>query len=318
MRLRLNLASRPYADLGPLLKRLRIAMGVLAFLSILFGVGIYAFHARAVEARAREHAVDLKIAAIQRERQGYQDLMAQPDNSLLLKQSSTLNALFDEKSFSWTLAMEDLETVLPGGVQVTTLEPARAKDGHIAVRLRVAGPRDRAVNLVANLEHSKRFLSPRIMGEAAEAPAGANGQQLEPVSATNRFSYELLADYNPAAPGETRPARRAISSASAAPTPAAAPRPVQPAVRIQNATQPLYPSALPAAPQQVPMRAPVPVPGISRPAPQRRMPIYRPQVPMPAPRRQQMVPPDQTGGWPMVNNQGAPAPQPTNPNGGPQ
>ena len=36
-----------------------------------------------------------------------------------------LNQLFDEKTFSWTLAMEDLETVLPGGVQVATLDPTR-------------------------------------------------------------------------------------------------------------------------------------------------------------------------------------------------
>ncbi len=78
--------------------------------------------------------------------------------------------------------MEDLETVLPGGVQVSTIEPVRAKDGHITLHLRVIGPRDRAVELVRNLEHSKRFLLPRIVGENAESPGGPN-QRLEPVSA---------------------------------------------------------------------------------------------------------------------------------------
>ena len=43
--------------------------------------------------------------------------------------------------------MEDLETVLPSGVQVTTLEPIRDKDGHITLRLRVLGPRDRSIQL---------------------------------------------------------------------------------------------------------------------------------------------------------------------------
>ena len=82
----------------------------------------------------------------------------------MLAQAENLNQLFDEKAFSWTLAMEDLETVLPGGVQVTTLEPVRDKDGHITLHLRVLGPRDRAIELVQNLEHSKRFLQPADRG----------------------------------------------------------------------------------------------------------------------------------------------------------
>ena len=105
-----------------------------------------------------------KIDAINRERQGYQDLMRQPANAQLLTQVGTLNQLFDEKTFSWTLAMEDLETVLPGGVQVTTLEPVRDKTGNITLKLRVVGPRDRAVDLVQNLEHSRHFLLPQHRG----------------------------------------------------------------------------------------------------------------------------------------------------------
>ena len=43
--------------------------------------------------------------------------------------------------------MEDLETVLPGGVQVTTLEPiVDKKDGHVSLHMRVIGPRDKAVD----------------------------------------------------------------------------------------------------------------------------------------------------------------------------
>src|ERR1039458_840871 len=127
-------------------------------------------------------------------------MMHQPANDALLKQAGALNQLIDEKTFSWTLAMEDLETVLPGGVQATTLEPLRdTKPGTIAVKLRVVGPRDRAVDLVENLEHSKPFLQPRIVGESTES-AGGPGEKLEPVSASNRVNFELLAEYSPAAP----------------------------------------------------------------------------------------------------------------------
>jgi len=207
MRITVNLATRPFADVGPAIKRLRIGMGVLAFLALLLALSLRAIHEKAEEARAREHSLDGEIARVTTERQGYQNLMKQPENAQLLVQAAALNKLFDEKSFSWTLAMEDLETVLPGGVQVVTIEPVRAKDGHIELRLKVVGPRDKAVELVSNLEHSRRFLLPRIVGENAET-SSAPGQRLEPVSASNRFDLDLLANYNPAGPGE----RRALKS----------------------------------------------------------------------------------------------------------
>ena len=90
---------------------------------------------KAEEARTTEQRVQNRIDAINRERQGYHDLMQQPANALLLTQAAALNQLFDEKTFSWTLAMEDLETVLPGGVQVTALEPVRDPDGALRVPL---------------------------------------------------------------------------------------------------------------------------------------------------------------------------------------
>ena len=119
MRITLNLATRPFADLGPAIKRLRIGIGVLAVLAIGLGVGLHAIHQKAEAARARDHSLDGQIARITQEREGYQALMRQPANAQLLTQAAVLNKLFDEKAFSWTLAMEDLETVLPGGVQVT-------------------------------------------------------------------------------------------------------------------------------------------------------------------------------------------------------
>jgi type IV pilus assembly protein PilN len=105
--------------------------------------------------------------------------------------------------------MEAMETVLPAGVQVTSIEPIRAPDGHITVHVRVVGPRDRADDLVANLEHSRRFLLPRITGENAESSNNPSQRQ-EPISISNRFDFELLADYNPPTPEEERIAARPV------------------------------------------------------------------------------------------------------------
>ncbi len=212
MRIGINLASRPFADLGPILKGMRIAMAVLAIAAIGMVFGLRALHQRAEEARARDHSLDGQIARITSERQGYQAMMRQPNNAQVLTQAESLNKLFDEKAFSWTLAMEDLETVLPGGVQVTSIEPARDKDGHITLHLRVLGPRDRAIELMSNLEHSKRFVHPRIVNESSES-SGGPGERVEPVSASNRVNFDLLAEYNPVTAEEFK-ASRARSAAS--------------------------------------------------------------------------------------------------------
>jgi len=202
LRVTINLASRQFADIAPVVKNLRTAMAALAGAAVLLLIGLYFVHGKAEAARAREHSLDGKVSQLRQEQQRYQSRMRQPENARTLQQSESLNQLFDEKGFSWTLAMEDLETVLPAGVQVTTLEPT-IKNGQITVHLRVIGPRDRDVQLVQNLEHSRHFVMPRIVGESAESSGGPN-QQAQPVSASSRFDYDVLADYNPGSADQRR------------------------------------------------------------------------------------------------------------------
>ena len=229
MRITLNLATRPFTDLGPAIKHLRIGMGVLAALCLLFVLGLHLFDSQAAEARAREHSLDGDLARVEAERQHDQEMMRQPANAQILKQAEFLNERFDEKAFSWTLAMEAMETVLPAGLQVTTIEPQRSKDGHINVQLRVLGPHDRSVDLVRNLERSRRFLKPRIESESAENSSNSS-QQLGPVSATNRFEFELFADYNPPTPEERR-ALRNVSTTNASSSPGSRVDPASPRQR---------------------------------------------------------------------------------------
>ena len=225
MQIAVNLATHSFVDLRPAMKRLRIAMGALALIAIALGSALHASHQEAKAARARDLTLGGQIARINQERQGYERLMQQTENAQLLDRVGDLNQLFDEKSFSWTLAMEDLETVLPSGVQVSTLEPIRAKDGSITLHLRVVGPRDKAVELLRNLEHSKHFHLPRIIGENSEN-SGGPGQKLVPISASNSVNFDLLADYDPAAAmeprtGEDKQGKEWEEKAEAAATPAA-------------------------------------------------------------------------------------------------
>ncbi len=201
MKITLNLATRPYADQGPAVKRLRIGMAVLAVMLVGLGFGLRHFHQSALAMAAQEDAVNQTIAKVRQEQLGYQAQMQQPANARVLKQAEFLNGLFDEKAFSWTAAMEDLERILPAGVQVTALEPSRGKDGRITLHLRVSGQRERSVELVRNLEKSRRFLSPRISSENAENNAQGS---LQPAQESGKVTFDILAEYNPATLEERR------------------------------------------------------------------------------------------------------------------
>ncbi|WP_263353871.1 fimbrial assembly protein [Acidicapsa acidisoli] len=242
MKITLNLATRPYADQGPAIKRLRIGMAALAVVLAALGFGLMHFHQAALRMAAQEDGVNRSIARVQQEQEGYRAQMQQPANARVLQQAEFLNGLFDEKSFSWTGAMEDLEQVLPAGVQVTAIEPARGKDGRLTLRLKVSGQRERSVEMVRNMEHSRRFVSPRIAGENSESSSQGD---LQPVRETGRVSFDILAEYNPATLEERKAEiaaqkHRHPGTASESATPL--PLPARPATRMPYAGQPPQPS----------------------------------------------------------------------------
>jgi type IV pilus assembly protein PilN len=176
MRVTLNLASHPYVELRPLYQRLRA------------------------------NTIESAITQAHNERQQAEASMRQPKNAAVLAQSQFLNNLFLHKSFSWTAVMMDLEQVLPPNVQVLNIDPVVAKDGSVTIHMRVAGPRDKAVTLVRNLEHSHRFLTPRIVGETAQSQNqnGRPSANFEPVSETSGVNFDVLAEYNPLQPREAK------------------------------------------------------------------------------------------------------------------
>ena len=207
MRIQLNLASRPVVELGPLYFRLRILVVLLAVTAVPLWLLLATEKRKAADAQARLDAVNHQIHALEQQRQLFQADMRQPQNASVLTQSQFLNQIFAEKAFSWTAVMMDLENVLPSGVQVLAIDPVISKDGKVTIRLRVSGAHDRGVELVRNLEHSHRFLSPRLARETAEN--NQNGRGPEPVSAAAPVNFDLLAEYNPLPETEEKPVKPA-------------------------------------------------------------------------------------------------------------
>ncbi len=238
MRVTLNLASRPYVELRPLYRRLQFIGGLLIITALVFWWVLRTEHTRAAAAQARVTSIQNSIARAQADQQHAEAAMHEPANAAVLQQAQFLNGMFLRKAFSWTAVMMDLEQVLPSGVQVLNMDPQISKDGHVVIRMRVAGPRERAVDLMRNLEKSHRFLQPRLVGEAAQTSGGANGN-LQPVNAPTGVNFDLLADYNPLPPKETKTETASSSKKAAATTthkrrPKQAPKP-SPGANATNA-----------------------------------------------------------------------------------
>jgi type IV pilus assembly protein PilN len=196
MRISVNLATRPFVELRPLFARLRLAMVALAVVAVALGFWLHALNGRASIAQAQMNALKAKTQQFQQERQANEARMRQPQNMAVLERSQFLNQLFENKSFSWTAVMMDLERVLPVGVQVTSIEPVITKEGDVNIRLRVSGERDRAVQLVRNLETSQRFVAPRLASEAAQKQQEGNRNGMQ-ATLPGAVEFDILSGYNP-------------------------------------------------------------------------------------------------------------------------
>jgi type IV pilus assembly protein PilN len=197
MRIAINLASRPYIELRPVYSRLRVWMAILAALGLAFWLLLHAEKHQADEATARVQRVRSHIDQYEQQERNYQELMREPKNAAVLEDADFLNNLFRHKAFSWTATMTDLETVLPVGVQVQSIEPIVSPNGHVSIRMRVSGGREHAVDLVRNLEKSKHFVSPRLADEALATGNGPQQNGFQNIASSNDVNFDILADYRP-------------------------------------------------------------------------------------------------------------------------
>jgi type IV pilus assembly protein PilN len=196
MRIAVNLATRPFVELRPLFARLRLAMAALALTAVAFGVVLHILNSHARADQAQMDALKAQTLAVQTERQTNETRMKEPQNQAILNRATFLNGLFARKSFSWTAVMMDLERVLPAGVQVTSIEPTITAEGDVNIRLHVTGQRELAVDLVRNLEHSQRFLAPRLNNETAQTQERGLTTAVE-IGVPGGVEFDILSGYNP-------------------------------------------------------------------------------------------------------------------------
>jgi len=145
MRFPVNLATTPTVThrLFLTLSSVSVALSGLLFVAL-------CWHDYA--ARKSETAFVLQSEKATREIESLTDQRArldyfflQPENAKLHDRASFINSIIDAQSFDWTRMFMDLEHVLPGGVQVMSIEPKQV-NGQATVKLIVGAVSEEAKN----------------------------------------------------------------------------------------------------------------------------------------------------------------------------
>jgi type IV pilus assembly protein PilN len=172
MRVDLNLATQPYEDIRDFFLR----WGTGLALAIVFSIALVWLAVSGWrESRAIQRDIQLKqqdMARLKRDEQKAQAILNQPQNSGTRARAALLNALIARKAFSWTEAFSDFEKLLPARVQVVSIQPQLDTDNQLTINLVVASDtRDKAIELLKNLEDSNHFEHAQLLSEANDQQA---------------------------------------------------------------------------------------------------------------------------------------------------
>jgi type IV pilus assembly protein PilN len=175
MRFNINLASQPYQDSRRFYLTWVPLLILLALSAVVSSVSGYHHFvdSRSVQRQLTEK--EQQLAQLDKELADARDTLDLPQNSGTRDQALFINELFARKAFSWTRVLQDLESVMPNGVQVLSIKPEINSDGQIHFTLTVAADRrEDAIELTRRMEGSPRFIDPTIANEHAQKDSKDN------------------------------------------------------------------------------------------------------------------------------------------------
>ena len=183
MRIDINLASQPYEDARQFWLRWGTALAAVAVLTLALLAGTVTgwFNAR----RDRAKIADFRTRIAQRDqtRQQAEDFLNRPENRATRDESQLINELIEQKAFSWTRVLEDLETVMPARVHLVSIHPELDEDNQLALKMVVAGDaRERGIELERRMEDSRHFARTRISDERYQQSTSGDNAQMDIVA----------------------------------------------------------------------------------------------------------------------------------------
>lgn len=192
MRLNINLASQPYEDSRQFWTYWGTGLGLLVLVTALLVFLAVNGFIEGSQDRKQMAKLKTQLAEFDREKIQAEAMLNQPQNRMVRDQSRFLNELFERKAFSWTLAFEQLEQVMPAHLHVISIHPGISADNNLELKLVVGGEtREQALDLVRKMEGSKHFRQTRIDAEKFETESNTNNNR-------DRVQFDINALYVPA------------------------------------------------------------------------------------------------------------------------
>lgn len=166
MRININLATQKYEDARDFYTRWGTALALVIALTI--GLAFFAWHSyqRNADLNQRIDQLHEKIARLDQERAHAEAVLNRPENQDVRDQSRFWNDVIDQKVFSWTRLLSDMEKLMPARAFLEAVRPTITTDKRLQLRLMVAGEKiDDIEELVQKMEHSQHFRSTYIASE---------------------------------------------------------------------------------------------------------------------------------------------------------
>jgi type IV pilus assembly protein PilN len=168
VRFNVNLATRPYEDAGQFYRRWIPILVILAVIALAVSAKAFSVFRDSRRANREIATIDQRLNALQQQRQQAGAVLARPENIGTRDTAQFLNDRFSLKRFSWTRVLNDLEGMVPTGVQVTSIKPA-LDDTRLRFEMDVSSPnRGRIIELVRRMESATQFVNPAIVSEAVD------------------------------------------------------------------------------------------------------------------------------------------------------
>ncbi len=205
MRLKINLATKPYQDVRRFLLQWGGLVLLLAVCTIALVWTAASTWRQSRDVNAKISAVKSEIAVLDRQHDQAIATLGLPQNTSVVETSKFLNGLIARKSFSWTRVFMQLEQIMPPMLHVVSISPELQRSTNtMEVHMQVAGTsREAAVELVKRLEKSPSFRNARITEERA----------LHEKDSTDTVMFRLTALYVPGATTEAQTAETKVAEA---------------------------------------------------------------------------------------------------------
>lgn len=182
----LNLAARPYRDYRPVYAVVVVMSLLTAFLMLNNVETYYRYIRETRTTRSEITSIEQQAQQERRKREGAQQRLATLDLRRLDQQTKFVNSKLTERAFSWSTLLDELESVLPDDVRLTSVGPSFGEDGTIRLQMHFKSKSsDGMIATINRMNADPQFRDPFPHNES---------------SSEGGYSFDLTAQYLPIEP----------------------------------------------------------------------------------------------------------------------